>query len=271
MIGAKTYKFRLEPTTEQEQQFVRFAGCRRFVWNWALARKQAVYKQTGKTIGYTALAAELVQLKKQPDTVFLKECHSQVLQQTLLDLEQAFVSFFQKRTKFPRFKSRKRTSHAFRIPQNVRVVEGKVSVPKMGLVKARLHRDMEGTIKGATTKQEPNGHWYVCFVSYIELPDVEHFCDAPVGMDVRLESFLTLDNGEKVKPPKFYRKAERKLQRLQRQVSCSQKTSRTRAKRKKRLAVLHAKVRNQRCGIGCICSDAYLQSRVVSLPHCQGG
>src|SRR5215831_3103437 len=106
MIVAKTYKFRLDPTTEQEQQFLGFAGCRRFVWNWALARKQAVYKETGKTIGYNALASELVALKKQPETAFLKECHSEVLQQTLMDLEKAFVSFFEKRSRFPKFKCR---------------------------------------------------------------------------------------------------------------------------------------------------------------------
>ena len=246
MIVAKTYKFRLEPNTEQETQFLRFAGCRRFVWNWALARKQTVYKETGKTIGYNALAAELVQLKKQPETAFLKECHSQVLQQTLMDLEKAFGSFFEKRAKFPKFKSRKRTLHAFRIPQNVTVVDGRVSVPKVGLVKARLHREMEGTIKSATIKQEPNGHWYITFVSHLELPDIEYVCDTPVGIDVGLESFLTLDNGEKVKPPKFYRKAERKLKRLQRQLSRCQKTSRNRIKAKKRVAIFHAKVRNKR-------------------------
>jgi putative transposase len=246
MITAKTYKFRLDPTTEQQQQFIRFAGCRRFVWNRTLARKQTVYKETGKTIGYNALASELVALKKQSDTAFLKECHSQVLQQTLMDLGKAFASFFEKRSRFPRFKSKKRTLHAFRIPQNVTVVDGKVSIPKVGLVKARLHREMEGTIKSATIKQEPNGHWYVCFVSHIELSDVEPVCDSPVGIDVGLESFLTLDNGEKVKPPKFYHKAERKLKRLQRAVSRSQKTSSRRSKRKKVLAVYHARVRDQR-------------------------
>ncbi|CEK19332.1 transposase, IS605 OrfB family, central region [Chthonomonas calidirosea] len=246
MITTKTYKFRLDPTRQQEQEFLRFAGCRRFIWNWALARKQAVYKETGKTLCYNALASELVALKKQPETAFLKECHSQALQQTLMDWDKAFVSFFAKRTKFPRFKSRKRTPNAFRIPQNVTVVEDRVSVPKVGLVKARLHREMEGTIKSATIKQEPNGHWYLCFISHIELPDVEPVWDAPVGIDVGLESFFTLDNGEKVKPPKFSRKAERSLKRLQRAVSRSHKTSRRRYKRKKVLAVYHARVRNQR-------------------------
>jgi transposase len=104
MVVTRCYKFRLEPTQEQEHQFLCFAGCRRFVWNWALERKQTVHKETGKSIGYVDLASELVALKKQPETAFLKACHSQVLQQTLMDLEKAFVSFFEKRARFPKFK-----------------------------------------------------------------------------------------------------------------------------------------------------------------------
>jgi putative transposase len=246
MIVTKCYKFRLEPTVEQEPEFLRFAGCRRFVWNWALARKQEVYKKTGQSIGYVALAAELVQLKKQPETAFLKECHSQVLQQTLMDLDKAFVSFFEKRARFPKFKSRKRMVNAFRIPQNVLVIDGKVSIPKIGLVKVRLHRPMEGTLKSATIKQEPNGHWNVTFVSHLQLPDAPATCDTPAGVDVGLESFLTLDNGEKVKPPKFYRKGERKLRKAQRKLSRCQKNSQNRQKAKRHVALCHAKVRNQR-------------------------
>jgi len=246
MMITKCYKFRLEPTPEQEQEFLRFAGCRRFVWNWALGRKQSVYQETGKNIGYGALAAELVQLKRQPETAFLKECHSQVLQQTLLDLDKAFVAFFEKRSRYPKFKSRKRAVPSFRIPQNVSLLEGKVSIPKIGLVKARLHREMEGEIKGATIKQEPSGHWNITFVSHLEIPDAPPTCDVPVGIDVGLESFVTLDNGEKVKPPKFYRKGERKLRRAQRKLSRCQKNSRNQQKAKKRVALCHARVRNQR-------------------------
>ncbi|MCW3099751.1 MAG: transposase, OrfB family, central region, partial [Chthonomonadaceae bacterium] len=246
MIVTRCYRFRLEPNAEQEQEFFRFAGCRRFVWNWALERKKTVYKETGKGISYKALAAELVQLKKQPETAFLKECHSQVLQQTLMDLDKAFVSFFEKRAKFPKFKSRRRACHSFRIPQNVCLVDGKVSIPKIGLVNVRLHREMEGEIKGATIKQEPSGHWNVTFVSHLELPDAPPTCENPVGIDVGLESFVTLDSGEKAKPPRFYRKGERKLRRAQRKLSRCHKTSRNRAKAKKRVALCHAKVRNQR-------------------------
>ena len=246
MIATKCFKYRLEPTKEQEETLLRFAGCRRFVWNWGLARKQDVYKSTGKGIGYNAIASELVALKKQAETAFLKECHSQVLQQTLMDLEKAMTAFFEKRARFPRFKSRKRCIAAFRIPQKVSVVGSKVSVPKLGLVKARLHRPIEGTVKSATIKQEAGGRWYVVFVSHFELPDVAPTCESPVGIDVGLESFLTTDDGDKVKPPKFYRKSERKLKRLQRQLSRCRKTSRNRAKAKLRIAKHHRRTANQR-------------------------
>jgi putative transposase len=235
----------LEPTSEQVHSFVHFAGCRRFVWNWALSRKHEFYKATGKGIGYNALAAELVSLKKT-DAPFLKECHSQVLQQTLMDLEKAFKAFFEKRCRFPKFKSRKRTPHAFRIPQNVSIVDGQVSVPKIGLVKVRLHRPMEGDVKSATIKQESDGHWYVIFVSHIELPDAVPACDQPCGIDIGLSSFVTLDNGSKVEPPKFYRQGQRKLKRLQRQLSRCQKVSRNRTKAKVRVARQHSHTTNRR-------------------------
>ena len=250
MDTTRCYKFRIDPTPDQERSFVQFAGCRRYAWNWALSRKREVYKSTGKGIGYNALAAELVKLKKT-DAAFLTDCHSQVLQQTLMDLDKAFKAFFEKRARFPRLKSRKRSPHAFRIPQNVSVVDGRVSVPKVGLVKARIHRPMEGTIKSATIKsatikQETDSHWYVVFVSHIELPDFPPSCDQPCGIDVGLSSFLTLDNGTKVEPPQFYRKGQRKLKRLQRKLSRCQKGSKNRAKAKARVARQHHKTASRR-------------------------
>jgi putative transposase len=251
MDAMKCYKFRLKPTAEQEALFVQFAGCRRFVWNWALARKTAVYKETGKGINYNALAGELVALKKQPETAFLKESHSQVLQQTLMDLDKAFGAFFDKRARFPRFKSRKRSPHAFRFPQNVTIDGNSISVPKVGRVKAIIHRPTEGVLKSATIKQEA-GAWYVVFVSHVTLPDVPVSCANPVGIDVGLESFVTLSDGEKVGyplkvgAPKFYRKAERKIARLSRQVSRCEKQSKRWQKARARLARFHATVANRR-------------------------
>jgi putative transposase len=242
----RCYRFRLAPTPKQEQGLRQFAGCRRFVWNWALERKQAVYQATGQSLSYGELAAELVQLKQQPQTAFLRECDSQALQQTLRDLERAFLSFFAGRARFPKRKSRKRTPHAFRIPQRVRVEGPRVRIPKIGLVKLRLHRQMEGTIKSATIKQSADGRWHVTFVSHFEQEAAEPSADRPAGLDVGLESFATFDDGRKIAPPKFYRKQERKLKRLHRHLSRCRKGSRNRTKACQRLAVGYAKVRSQR-------------------------
>src|SRR5262249_47275508 len=91
VILQRCYRFRLEPTPEQEQAFRRFAGCRRWIWNWALARKQEAYQAKAESLDYHPLRAALVGLKQAPETEFLRDCHSQVLQETLRDLERAFV------------------------------------------------------------------------------------------------------------------------------------------------------------------------------------
>jgi putative transposase len=125
-------------------------------------------------------------------------------------------------------------------------LSGHVSIPKIGLVKARLHRAMEGTPKSATVKQAADGRWHVTFVCHFEREAKAPTHRSPAGIDVGLESFATYDNGEKKAPPKFYRKRERKIKRLQRSVSRCRKGSRNRAKARRRLAVAHAKTRNQR-------------------------
>ncbi|MDQ2687046.1 MAG: transposase [Armatimonadota bacterium] len=234
----------MEPTSEQEHSFVHFAGCRRFVWNWALARKREVYKDIGKGIYAKILCQELTALRRELS--WLKKCQAQLLQQTLRDLDKAFEAFFEKRKRFPRFKSRKRSPHTFRFPQFTRIEDGCVVLPKIGRVKARLHREIKGNVKSATIEQESDGHWYVVFVSRIEVPDAIPACDQPCGVDLGLGYFLTLDDGTKVSPPKFYRKAQRKLKRLQRQHSRCQKSSRNRAKAKARVARQHHRTANRR-------------------------
>src|SRR5215468_6514053 len=98
----------MEPTAAQGSGLNRMAGARRFVWNWALRRWKDHYAVTGQSISLKQLSAELTALKQQPETAWLNEIDSQALQQTLKDLHRAFVNFFEKRARHPRFKSRKR-------------------------------------------------------------------------------------------------------------------------------------------------------------------
>ena len=150
MLARRTYRFRLEPTASQLAVFYRFAGARRFVYNWALARRQAFYREHGHGISQAQLSAELTALKHTPGYEWLAEIDSQALQQALADLDRAFKNFFEKRARYPKFKSRKKREYAFRIPQRIQLVGDAVYVPKVGWVKVRLHRAVVGETKSAS-------------------------------------------------------------------------------------------------------------------------
>jgi len=128
----RAYRYRLSPTAAQEQLLRQFAGARRWVWNWALARRKAYYAETGKTLSVTQLCAELVALKAEAATAWLADMDSQALIQAIRDLDLAFRAFFAKRAGFPHFKAKKRDTPSFRIPQRVLLASGYVTVPKIG-------------------------------------------------------------------------------------------------------------------------------------------
>ena len=118
----RAYRFRMRPNRGQEQALHRQAGARRFVWNWALARRKAYFAEHGASMPAARLSRELTVLKEQPETAWLRGVDAQLLQQALRDLQAAFGAFFEKRARFPRFKSKKRDTPRFRIPQRVKAV-----------------------------------------------------------------------------------------------------------------------------------------------------
>lgn len=248
-----TYRYRLKPTVEQEKLLYQFASARRWVWNWALGRKRDHFRHTGKRLSYNDLAAELTRLKQQPATAWLREIDSQSLQQALRDLENAYHHFFrrlrngEKQKGFPKFKSRKTDLPRFRIPQRVTLEDARVSVPKIGLIKAIVHRPIEGGTKSATFKREANGHWYISLVAEQQLaPKVERPLITHVGVDLGLKSLAVLSDGETIENPRWYRIQARKLRRAQQALSRTQKGSHNRTKARLGVARLHQKIKNQR-------------------------
>lgn len=245
----KAYRYRLLPTPAQEGVFRQWAGARRWVFNTFLARRIAHYQATGKTLSYHDMARGLTVLKRQPATAWLRDCNAQSLQQALRDLDKAFSAFFARRSRFPRFKAKKREPPSFRLPAEVKLVDGHLSVPKIGLVGMVLHRPLEGTVKSATFKQDATGAWYVALVVHFELPDTTPPPPAPervVGVDLGLKELALLSDGERVPAPKHYRRAERKLRRLQRRLSRCQNGSTGREQARRAVARQHLKVANQR-------------------------
>lgn len=225
----------------------RMAGARRFVYNWALQRRSSYYADHGKGIAAKELSSELTALKDAPDTLWLRAVDSQMLQQALRDVDRAFEAFFEERSRFPRFRSKKAGHFSFRIPQRVRVESGQVYIPKVGWIRIRQSREVDGKTRSATFKRDACGHWYVSLTTEFEMPDVEPPAPVhPVGVDLGLKDLFVLCDGERVPAPKCVRRADRRLRKAQRALCRKKPGSRRREKAKYRVSRIHRKVSNQR-------------------------
>jgi len=249
MLERKVYRFRVDPTARQEAALIRFAGARRFVFNWALARRKETYEQSGKSISWSALSVELTELKNNSGFEWLKEIDSQLLQQALADCKRAFDNFFQKRARFPKFKRKHGARQSFRIPQRVKLDRGRLYIPKIGWVAVRQSQPCDLPLKSATFKREATGKWYVSLGAEFDLPDLPKPAiesETAIGIDVGFDRFATNSNGDVVENPRFFREAERKIKRAQRRLSRKQKGSANRTKARRALAREYEKITNRR-------------------------
>lgn len=243
----RAYRFRLEPNSLQEQGLYRLAGSRRFVYNWGLDLRKNYYATMGTTPPSEEISRLLTHLKERPETAWLQEADSQLIQQAVKDVDRSFQNFFAKRAKFPKFQSKKQGRYSFRIPQRVKVESGKVYCPKIGWIKIRQSQEIEGATKSATFKRTADDHWFVTLVAEFEMPDVPlPEPKTAVGIDLGLHDFVTLSNGESVPAPKFFRKSAVKLKRAQRVLSRRKPGSKRRAKAKLKVAKVHQKISYQR-------------------------
>lgn len=170
MLIRKSLRYRLYPNVEQQKKLTVQFGHARFVWNWGLQLRKTTYLETGKGISYNQLAGKLVALKNTPETEWLKEADSQALQQKLQDLDRAYTNFFEKRAKFPRFKS-KRDNQSVRYPQRFKFSHTHIYLPKVGWVKAVFHRALEGKAKNLTVSRTKTGKYFAAVQCEIEIPE----------------------------------------------------------------------------------------------------
>lgn len=248
MFIRKAFKFKLNPTDEQAEKFRQFAGACRWVWNWALADRKTYYAHTGKSLSYNEQFKRLTEQKSWPETEWLNDIHSQVLQEPIKQLRRAFKNFFEGRAHYPKFKSKKNVKQAFTYPQGIKVDGNQVYLPKIGWVHFFKSREIEGTIKRATVSRKASG-WYVSIQVEVETEDPEPVEPTPentIGLDAGLTDFIVASNGEHIKAPKFLRRSERKLRREQRKLSRKQRGSKRWHKQKQIVAELHEHVANQR-------------------------
>jgi putative transposase len=246
----RAIKVRIYPNNEQSHQLNRMMGCARFWWNYALNLCNETYKSTGKGVSQIALNKELPKLKKAEETAWLAECHSQVLQSTSLNLTKAFKNFFEKRAKYPRFKSYQ-GKQSIQFPQSVKIVDGELKLPKInGLVKASIHRLFEGEIKTVTISRTPSGKYYasLLFETDAQFPEVQ-IEGKTIGIDLGLLDFAVTFDGEKVSKyanPKHLKRHEKNLARKQQKLSRKPSGSKSRDKARKLVAKVHERISNTR-------------------------
>ncbi|MBC8508189.1 MAG: IS200/IS605 family element transposase accessory protein TnpB [Chloroflexi bacterium] len=242
MIVRKAFKYRIYPNREQQQRLAVQFGHARYVYNWGLAYSE------GKYPGYNRLAKQLTTLKASEETSWLREAHSQVLQQSLKNLDRAFENFFSKRAGYPKFKS-KRARQSIRYPQPQErwlAPNGRhIYLPKVGHVRLVMHRPLAGAMKNITVSRTKSGSYFVSLQVEMELAEPV-YCGNAIGLDLGLSEFAVLSTGEKIAPPQYYRRAQKKRRRLARQLSRKKPRSRNREKARLRLARLDEHIANQR-------------------------
>ena len=242
----RTYKFRLYPNKVQTELLAKHFGCTRFVYNYFLNQRKEQYRLTGKSDNYYVEAKSLTVLKKQEETAWLKEVNSQTLQFAIRSLEAAYTNFFQKRAKFPNFKS-KHSKNSFTVPQFASVAENRLFIPKFKEgIKCRVHREIKGEIGKVTITKTPSGKYFVSVFTDEEYVTPLEKTNKSVGLDMGLKDLLITSDGETFKNNRYTRKYEHKLAMAQRHLSRKKKGSRGFENQKLKVAKLHEKISNSR-------------------------
>jgi putative transposase len=244
----KSFKFRLYPTKQQEEKLTWTLDRTRELYNAALQERREMYKYTGKGTTYNQQSSQLPAIKEIREEY--KDIYAQVLQDVLRRVDKAMQAFF-RRVKsgevpgFPRFQGKNRYD-SFTYPQKgFAIEEKKLVLAKIGAVKVRQHREIQGKIKTCSIKREGE-HWYVVLSCEVEQVKRTPYTDEVIGIDLGVSKLATLSTGDVIENPRHYRKAEAKLAKAQQELSRKKKGSNRRKKAVKKVGKLHRKVRNQR-------------------------
>lgn len=249
-----SYKFRIYPNREQQSLIQRTFGCCRFVYNHYLDLRKKAFEETGESLNYYDCAKDLTVLKRQDETLWLKEVDSTSLQSSLRDLDDAYQNFFRRAKQgkmlgFPRFKSKHSRRQSYKskcVGTNIKVFDKAIQLPKLGKIKCRIAKEVKGRILSATVSRTPSGKYFVALcctgVDIAPLPPTGR----SVGLDVGIKAFAVSSDGQEYANHKYLAKSEKKLARLQRQLSRKTKGSHRRDKARIKVARLHEHITNQR-------------------------
>ena len=239
----RAYKYELDLNNEQRTACLKHAGAARWAFNFGLRRKKEAYAAGDKTPTAVDLHRELNALKST-EIPWMYDVSKCAPQEALRNLDRAFVNFFEKRSRFPRFKSRKRGIGSFRLTGSIHVEGKTIQLPRLGVIRLKETSAVTGRILSATVSERA-GRWFVSIQveTSIVVPDNQ---GPAVGVDLGVKTLATLSDGRVFENPKAYRRKLQVLKRAQRVVARRQKGSKRRERAKWRVANLHFNIANIR-------------------------
>lgn len=213
---------------------------------FSLTQRKEQYRLTGKSDGFYAQSKCLTDLKKQETTAWLKEVNAQTLQSAIRCLEAAYTNFFQKRAKFPKFKS-KRSKNSFTVPQYASIADNRLFIYKFrGGIKCRVHREIKGKVGKVTISKTPSGKYFATVFTEEEYTTPLKKTNESVGLDLGLKNLVVTSDGETINNNRYTRKYESKLAIAQRHLSRKKKGSIGFENQRLKVARLYEKISNSR-------------------------
>lgn len=240
MIRRQGYKFCIEPNLQKRSDLVRAVECSRFVWNEVLLMNRLREERGERRLRYPAMAGYLRYLKEE--NPFLREVHSQPLQQTLIDLERAY-----RRSSNPNLNARsprlKRTGDpiGIRFPQDFKINGQALYLPKIGWIRCRISREIEGKPKNVTISFD-GSRWYAAIQTEQILAVFSTSAKGTVGIDLGVVRFAALSDGSFIQPVNAREANAKRIASLKRQLSRKQKFSANWRKTKRKLSKILRKV-----------------------------
>lgn len=248
----RSYKFRIYPNNQQKEQIKKTFGCVRFVYNHYLVKRKNEYEQNGKNLSCFDCMYDLTDLKKE--LVWLKEADSRALLYALRDLDAAYKNFFRrvkqgKKPGYPKFKSKHSHKQSYKcrcLSTNINISDKVIRLSKLGNVKCRITKEVEGRIISATVSKTATDKYFVSLcctdVEIQKLPTT----DNSVGIDIGIKDFAVLSDGTIFENHKYLSSNLQKLAKLQRRLSRKTKGSMRYEKARIEIAKLHEHISNQR-------------------------
>ena len=247
----RAYKTKLDPTSKQRTYFVACAGVSRFVYNWALADRKALFESGGKPNMYEQ-KRRFTALKKE-QFPWIDQYPYEISESSFENLDAAYLNFFRRvkegkeKAGFPKFKSRHSSSLSFRLRRNIVVDAGKIRLQRIGWVRlAEKDYIPAGRCKIlSATVSESAGDWFVSVNVEMSIPE-QTPTSSTIGVDMGIKSLAVCSDGKTFDNPKTLDKYSKRLARLQRELSRRVKGSNNRLKTKAKIAKLHRKIADTR-------------------------